>query len=354
MKICFLGIYDPQYPRNDVLLNALRSGGAHVVECREVAHDRLRYKKLIPKFSKLVTDCDVVIAAYPSPIPTLLAKIFSRKKVVADAFFSMYDAVVNDRREYTRFDPRALKLLLFDWLSALFADALLVDTEAHKKYWSTWPLINPHKIYVVPIGVNPKHVYKISDPLAVDDLPPHVSVTFHGNYIPLQGVTSIVRAFALLRDHSEITFRMVGWGQDFEKAMNLIQELGIQDRVDVIKRIPYEQINYYLNASDIILGIFGTSDKARRVVPNKVYEGCAVAKALITMDTPAIREMFTPEEIVLVSGTPESIAKAIRDLEAHPEKRELIAQRGYNRLVTSYTPQAMGHMLIGFLRQIMS
>ena len=37
-----------------------------------------------------------------------------------------------------------------------------------------------------------------------------------------------------------------------------------------------------LASADAILGIFGTSDKALRVIPNKVYQGLAVGRAVLT------------------------------------------------------------------------
>ena len=37
---------------------------------------------------------------------------------------------------------------------------------------------------------------------------------------------------------------------------------------------------------DVCLGIFGTTDKAPRVVPNKVYQGVASGCAVVTSDTP--------------------------------------------------------------------
>ena len=68
--------------------------------------------------------------------------------------------------------------------------------------------------------------------------------------------------------------------------------------------------------ADICLGIFGATDKARRVVPNKVYQTLALGKAVITAETPAVCEVFTSgEEMVTVPpGDPELLAGAIRAL----------------------------------------
>ena len=67
--------------------------------------------------------------------------------------------------------------------------------------------------------------------------------------------------------------------------------------------------------ADLCLGIFGNTDKAKRVIPNKVYECLAVGKPVITADTPAIRELFEDGELVFVSVADHiSLAKAIMAL----------------------------------------
>ena len=52
--------------------------------------------------------------------------------------------------------------------------------------------------------------------------------------------------------------------------------------------------------ADACLGIFGTSPKARAVIPNKVYDALACARPVITADTPAIAELLRPDVEVMV------------------------------------------------------
>src|ERR1700691_3199308 len=113
MRICWFGIYDKSYPRNDILISGLKMNGVEVIECAASWKENGRYLKLIRKLKELRGSYDIIYAAYPAPVPTIIAKLFSRKPVWMDAFYSMYDAVVNDRREISRFHPRAIKLALF-------------------------------------------------------------------------------------------------------------------------------------------------------------------------------------------------------------------------------------------------
>lgn len=152
MKICYFGIYDPLYSRNDILLSGLKEAGAQIVECRENWKDRYRYLKLIKKIKKASKDCDIIYAAYPANIPTIISKFFTRKIVIMDALYPMYDSAVTERQEVKSFHPKALKLWFDDWFSALISDYIIVDTEEHLKYWTRLPFIKAKKIKVIQIG----------------------------------------------------------------------------------------------------------------------------------------------------------------------------------------------------------
>jgi glycosyltransferase involved in cell wall biosynthesis len=80
--------------------------------------------------------------------------------------------------------------------------------------------------------------------------------------------------------------------------------------------VPYEYLIDYICKADICLGIFGTSGKATRVIPNKVYQILAAGKPLVTGDTPAIRELLreSPTVRLVTPGSPESLASAVLDL----------------------------------------
>ena len=148
------------------------------------------------------------------------------------------------------------------------------------------------------------------------------TVHFHGMFIPLQGVKYIVRAAGILRDE-DIHFRIVGGGQEYDVIQKLVQELGLEGRIEFTGKVPVEKIPGYMAGAQIVLGIFGDTEKTKRVIPNKVYEAMAMGKAVITADTAATRELEgTADALSLVPVADEkSLAAAIRTLKANEEKR---------------------------------
>ncbi len=347
LRICWFGIYDPSYPRNDILMRGLRTLCADIIEVRADWRDPARHRKLRDGLRALGNDYDLVYAAYPSTMPVIWAKLISRKPVVMDALYSMYDAVVNDRQEVPPYHPRAWKLWLLDWASALFADYLIVDTEQHRKYWARFPFVRAGKMEVVYTGIQ-DHLFHPGASRAPDGT---FLASFHGFYIPLQGVDKIAEAAHLLQNNPRIRFRFIGSGQLSKKVNAIIERYGLTN-VEQVGRLPVEEVAARSREADAILGIFGDTEKARRVIPNKVYEGMGLRKPVITMDTPAIREQFDERDLMLVENTPAAIAAAIQALAADPERARALADAGHEKVTRLFSPEPLGRKLLAFLTEV--
>jgi glycosyltransferase involved in cell wall biosynthesis len=285
-----------------------------------------------------------VYAAYPSSVPAMIARVLSNKPVIIDAFYSNFDSVVNDRQKFKRWSRQALKLLTFDWLGVMFAHVIITDTKEHVRYWGSWWGMVHKKMHAVYIGFDDALFSPV--PFVKKDF---ALVNFHGTFIPLQGTTKIVEAARLCSDDPNIRFRLIGDGRDFSKAKNLIEKYGLKN-VELTGMKPQESINGYVAESDITLGIFGDTAKAQRVIPNKVYECLAVGRPVITMDTPAIREIFSDQDLLIVDGTPHSLAEGIRKLAADETLRVAFAKKG-RTAVLRYDPRHIGKMLADILVQ---
>ena len=93
----------------------------------------------------------------------------------------------------------------------------------------------------------------------------------------------------------------------------------------------YELLPGELHRASCALGIFGTSDKARRVIPNKAFQALACGVPLVTADTPAARELLTDGESALLvpPGDPEALADALQRLSSQPKLTQRLAEGGH-------------------------
>lgn len=349
MKVCWFGIYERDYSRNHVLISGLRKNGVEVVECNAYDSSKsglAKYFNLIKKLRALRNEYDVLFCAFPINYNVIIAKIFQKKPICIDAFFPLYDAYVKDRKVVSKYSVRGLVYRWLDIWNLKLASVVITDTEQHRTYWKQlWEEVN---VAVVPVGAHTEAFFPIkSESKSKTD---NFLVTFHGSYIPLQGIEKIVDAAEILKEEKNITFRFIGRGKLFPVIQQRIldKQLGIE----LLPWLTTAELNVKLNEADVVLGVFGDTEKTDRVVPNKVFQGIAVKKPVITKDTVAIREIFTTEELLLCENNPASIASSVRYLYENESKRQVLADRGHERFRSSFTEKELGRLCKDILQAV--
>ncbi|HQU07454.1 MAG: hypothetical protein B7X04_00560 [Parcubacteria group bacterium 21-54-25] len=340
-RVLFFGIFDPDYARSRVLCEGFEANGYTVEMCRVDPRAHRGVRKYLMLFRqgrvRKKEHFEYIFVLFPGHTVVWLARLLFGKRIIFDAFVSLYNSNVHDRTRYVARSLPALRDRLFDWSSCALAGTVLVDTQAHRQYFIARHLASPKKTLVVPVGAS-QAWFEAETAHAPQAKHKTITVGFYGTYIPLQGIDSIVRAAATL-SRAPLRFEIIGSGQDTARIAALIKELGGLPNVTFIPRISRDELIERVRCFDINLGIFGTTEKAQRVVPNKVYEAAALGKAVITADTPAAREIFSEKEVILVpSGDPSALAKAIRSLAADLAQRRLIATAARELMVERYTP----------------
>lgn len=347
MKVCWYGIYDRDYSRNQVLISGLEEAGVDIVECNTIGLKGIKkYFKLIKHLRSLKYDYDVLFCAFPINYNVLIAKIFSRKPIVIDAFFPLYDAYIKDRKTSSKYSIKALVYYFLDRINLYLADLIITDTEQHRDYWLQFK--PSARVEVIRVGANTKEFFPIKDNREIQTN--RTLVTFHGSYIPLQGIDKIVDSAEILRDNANIKFRFIGDGQMYQSIEKRINQKGLD--IELIPWLSPRELNKKLNESDIVLGIFGDTEKTNRVIPNKVFQGIAVKKPVISKDTKAMREIFSDKDVFLVQNTPTVIANAINELHKNPEKGHQLAKEAYKKFRAELTEREIGLGLEKILHQI--
>jgi glycosyltransferase involved in cell wall biosynthesis len=94
--------------------------------------------------------------------------------------------------------------------------------------------------------------------------------------------------------------------------------------------VPYERLPAEIERAGCALGIFGTSGKAARVIPNKAFQALACGAPLVTGDTSAARELLVDGESALLvpPGDPRALADAVRRLRDDAALAERVACGG--------------------------
>jgi glycosyltransferase involved in cell wall biosynthesis len=171
-------------------------------------------------------------------------------------------------------------------------------------------------------------------------------VLFVGKLIPLHGLETILGAASLCPD---VEFRLVGSGQLDALVATRPENVRWQEWVD------YERLPELYRSAGCALGIFGTSEKAARVIPNKAYQALATGTALVTADTPAARELLEHERDALLvpPGDAEALAAAVRRLAGDAALRDRLSARGRETYESEASEEALGRRWRALLEDVL-
>jgi glycosyltransferase involved in cell wall biosynthesis len=228
---------------------------------------------------------------------------------------TLTETLVDDRGVYRRGGVAARLAAALDRLTLACADLVLLDTDAHRA-WVAEHLSAAAPTATLHLGAEamfvpaPPRARAAGEPLRV---------LFYGQYVPLHGTAVIIDAAATLGAGAGVELTMIGTGPERARAEALARVRGCT-HVRFEDWVPYERLPDRLAACDVALGIFGTSVKAGLVIPTKVYQAAAVGRAIVTGDSPAVREVFTPHESILTvpRGDAGALAAALVGLRDAP------------------------------------
>jgi glycosyltransferase involved in cell wall biosynthesis len=278
---------------------------------------------------------EVVVIPYPGNLDVLILWPLARlrgAKICWDMFLSLYDTAVIDRAMTRRGGLAARLIYAAEWLSTRAADRILLDTRTHAEYVAELFGLPAAKVGAFQVGAETDLFVRADYVPAAEPL----EVLFYGQFIPLHGIDTIVEAIALIEKDSSapaLTFTIVGQGQEQPRIDALIAARQLRT-VRRIAWVEFTELPALIARAAICLGVFAPGGKGARVIPNKVFQILSVGRPLVTMDSPAIRELVEPGPAIRMVpwGDPAALAAALvslaRDLAA-PSRAEAIYQSAF-------------------------
>ncbi len=319
--------------RVEILRNPLRLAGFVATVIR-------RWIGLVRRCRRLTRPPDVVVVGYMGHLDVRLARmLFRRSTIILDHLIGLSDTAQDRRLDRRRLVTRVLEAT--DRRAIAAADIVVFDTVEHRDHLDT----GARAAVVVPVGA-PAQYHAVA---RMRTAPPDggLRVLFFGLFTPLQGAVTIGRAIALLHDEPDVRFTMVGDGQDRGDALAAANN---SHNVEWVPWVEPTELPGLLASHDVCLGIFGTTPKAQRVVPNKVYQGLAAGAAVVTSDTPAQRHILGDAALYVPVGDPEALARTLRELQTDRILLQRQQQRALDFARHSLTPEAVTRELAALLR----
>lgn len=352
MKICYFGIYNPEFSRNRVYIQGFKKLGVEIVECRDDTSGIRKYWRLWSKHKAIRGDYDAMIVGYPGHIVVPLAKLLSKKTVVADLLGSMYDAELHSHK--TNY-LHLLKLRLIDWLAVHFADVILLESEAQKKYFEN-RFFKSEKYKVVYTGVD-ENLFNDSvqdniKPTLDDHLdnPKKFVAVFRGKLTPECGIEHILKAAKILKENNSIIFRIIGRGYLLSLTEKIIKEEKLKN-VELISRyLSNEEMRFMVKTASLYLGQFENNHRLKRTIPHKAFESLAMKIPYLSADAPAIKELIKDGETGFIVPKEDGvmIANKIEFLSRHPDLIKEVGQNGWKLYSKNLTSEKLAKRIINF------
>jgi len=353
LRVLYFGTYERDYPRNAQVISALRGACVDVIErhvsvweanaqkwragAQAAARLALAEARLLRRPNE---DFDVLIVGYPGHLDLTAARRVARgRPVVFNPLVSLYDTFVEDRRRFEPKSPAGRTLKAIDTRALRAADLVVADTKMNARFLADLAGLARERVEVCFVGAEERVFQPGWDPAEP------FTALFVGKLIPLHGVATVLEAARIAPD---IRFRVIGTGQ----LDQLLTER--PPNVEHVAWVDYERLPGELHVAGCALGVFGTSEKAGRVIPNKAFQALACGVPLITADTPAARELLVGEQSALLvpPGDAQALAAAVRRLAGDPALAQRLAEGGLQAYCNHASERVLGERWRGLIEQL--
>lgn len=344
--VLWWGRFDAEYSRNRIMRKLLRELGWRILDFHPalsgLADWEARFKRL-PKPDLVWVPCfrqrDLAAAsrwAKAKHVPLLF-----------DPLISAYDKQVFERRKVYEGGARANRLLR--WERGLFrrADILLADTPEHSHFFVETLEAEARRVHIVFVGAE-EALFRAG---AVPEKPPGATLEalFYGSFIPLQGTGFIIEAARQYRG-PPLRWTLIGDGPELAVCKKTARDL---PNVHFEPWLDYTRLPERIRSADILLGVFGKTQKAGRVIPNKVFQALACGKPVVTREACAYPEALRPGVnnglFWVPGGDAMAIAGVVAELAARPELLPIHGEQARATFDAYFSEASQGAMLAEIL-----
>jgi glycosyltransferase involved in cell wall biosynthesis len=371
LTVCYFGTYRAEYSRNQIMIQGLRRSGVQVIECHAPLwtgiEDRVQaasggwlrpgflrrvfsaYGQLIRQHAR-IPDYDVLVVGYPGQLDVFLARLLAWRRgrpLAWDVFMSIY--LIALERGLEQRSPLTIRLLGWIERTALrLPDCLVHDTRQYAGWLSDVHGIPAGRFHLVPTGADDRVFQPVETAAPAR---PGLRLLYYGSFIPNHGVLTILEAARLLAGRPEISFELIGDGPERSAAERLARQYALA-QVEFLPWMSQSGVVARAARADVLLGAFGVTPQSMMTVQNKIYEGLAMGRPVLTGDSPAVRDALTHGEQVYLCPRqdPASLAEAILALANDPALRQRLGQNGLRAFRERYSLDRIGQRFAEHLR----
>jgi len=271
--------------------------------------------------------------------------------LIFDPLISAYDKQVWERKKFPEQSSKAKKLL--KWEKRLFqaADCLLADTEQHAAFYIDTMQVQAARLAILPVSAEESLFQPLHIESAVET---PIKILFYGSYIALQGPDIIAEAISLYKG-PEIEWHFIGDGPLREAVQSSLKN---KDNVHFSDWLPYEQLPSKIAQADICLGVFGSTEKTRRVIANKVYQALACGRPVVSCESEAYPQALKKTSrsglYFVPAGNPQALADKLAQLASQPKLLKQARSEAFSSYQQYFSNDILRQKLASILQKAIS
>lgn len=305
--ILWWGRFDSKYSRNGVLRKLLRELGYQINDFHPIFS---RFADLEASLRGL-TPPDFVWVPCFRQRDVLAACRWAKNKnipLIFDPLISAWDKQVFERNKFDNNSYAAIKLLKQEQKQFRCADTIIADTKEHAAFFNTAFMVPTENIKVIHVGADESIFQTGKQHKAQSN---RFEVLFYGSFINLQGPLTIIHAARSCEDKT-IQWHLLGRGPLLDQCKTLAEA---QSNIVFEDWVDYKTLPSRIHQADVLLGVFGSSEKAGRVIPNKVYQSMACGRPVITRQSsaypPVIRNGMESGIFQITENDPQALVDTV-------------------------------------------
>jgi hypothetical protein len=331
-KTCFfIGWNDSEYSRSSVLLNYHSSCLDKIF--KEIPLGIVNQIRDIRRLGEMTNRNSIIVIMSPCHKLAILARIFTKSRIVLDAGWPLTDGVLSRGVSITKIF-RLLYNFSLDFLAFHSSHIVLVETNVQKNRVSKIFLLRKNRIertftgfneIVKEIDIKPSSLVKEVKSL-ISQAPLKLIVIFRGKINSESGFENIVNAARLLKNDFIFLLATSGTGEVEKVDTNCI----------IIPRITRSEMSELYEISNIALGQISMHPRLKYTIPHKAFEAGYFGKCFVSADSVGIQEWLSPEDVYLVEDmSPDGIAESLKVL-----KNQQIREMFSNSIKAKYQVNA--------------
>ncbi|RLI52805.1 MAG: hypothetical protein DRO87_12605 [Candidatus Thorarchaeota archaeon] len=160
---------------------------------------------------------------------------------------------------------------------------------------------------------------------------------------------SAMRALRLLEGCRLV---IVGDGRERPRLESVTRLVGVEQRVEMAGRVPYDQVQRWISSMDICLLPFERSELTESALPLKIHEYAASCRPIISSSLFEVRRMYG--DLLLYAEGADQIVAAVNHIVENPKETLKRIRRSFIRSTRTYSWSALAPMYQRAFQRVLS